>query len=1133
MLGVNAAGIKSKLTSFRNVLNELKPAVFFIEETKQKDEGKLKFENYDVFERVRENGKGGGGLALGCLKDLQAVYVRGGDEEVEALSVDIFVKDFKIRCVVAYGCQESDLENRKTAFWDYLGEEVSLAEQAEAGFILHMDGNLWAGDRIIPGDPRIQNKNGKRFQSFLEEHQNLTVVNSLSLCEGVITRSRNKDGKVEESVLDFFIVCNRVLPYVRKMKIDTNKEHVLTNYARLRLDGKITESDHFTQYMDLDLEIDSISTEKREILNFKNEQGQKKFKDLTSENEKFSDCFKTNAPLDIQIENWRDILRSTCYESFPKIRIRKTKKVKINKEISKLIKLRNRIARSNKKEHGCDECNFKIKSENNINNHIQKEHVKSRENHCNKCEVRIDISENVTEHIESIDEINKKISDIEAEEHRDQIVKTFKFFSDNPEKIQMSKMWKLLKKLWPKYNTQANAKQDHMGKIISNPKALKLLLMREYKERLRKRPMKEDMKHLKMTKEKILKMKMILASCNKTPEWTPKDLDNALAKLKNNKSRDFEGFCNEIFKENVIGTDLKKSLLLMFKKLKNHNQIPKFFNCANITTVPKKGSRLILTNERGIFRVSVIRSILMNLIYESNYPHVDKYISDCQMGGRQHKSCKNNIFIINEIIHDVMTSKNSKPVVLQYYDYSQMFDSIDLNEAINDIYDAGLNNDTLGLLYNSNSEVSMAIKTPHGITDRQTIRNLVLQGDKFGSLLASVQVDQMGQECMKAGYNFWYKDDLPVGFLGMVDDIVGVTRAGYKASQLNTFLNVKTSEKNLQFGAAKCQYMLVGKNPEKIIQNKLKVDQWMKEYKENATTMEYEMLEYYAGQTEMKQTEEYKYLGFVISCKGDNMAHIRNMKCKSIGVIKKICNKLESLNLKNYYFECSVILMNVILRGTILYAAELFYNLKENELRKIERIEEEFMRKILKTSKGCPITSLYLVLGQTPARFEILKMRLLFLKYILEQPFDSIISRMFKLQLENPTRGDWASTCLKDLENLNLKLTLEQIKSMKKEKYKSLVKENVNETALKYLINRQGKKGSETKYNYLEMAEYLLPFNKQSIEEKREMFAVKNSMVNIEANFSSKSEFKCECGDKEDMKHIYECRIYNYENPEK
>ena len=102
-----------------------------------------------------------------------------------------------------------------------------------------------------------------------------------------------------------------------------------------------------------------------------------------------------------------------------------------------------------------------------------------------------------------------------------------------------------------------------------------------------------------------------------------------------------------------------------------------------------------------------------------------------------------------------------------------MFDSINLEEAISDIYDAGLNNDTLGLIFKSNYEVSMAVKTPHGITDRQTVRNTVLQGDKFGSLLASVQVDKIGQECMKAGYFYKYKNSLPVGLLAMVDDIVG------------------------------------------------------------------------------------------------------------------------------------------------------------------------------------------------------------------------------------------------------------------------------------------------------------------------------------------------------------------------
>ena len=138
-----------------------------------------------------------------------------------------------------------------------------------------------------------------------------------------------------------------------------------------------------------------------------------------------------------------------------------------------------------------------------------------------------------------------------------------------------------------------------------------------------------------------------------------------------------------------------------------------------------------------------------------------------------------------------------------------------------------------------------------------------------------------------------------------------------------------------------------------------------------------------------------------------------------------------------------------ILRGTILYGTELFYNLKENELRKIERIEEQFMRKILRTTKGCPITSLYLTLGQIPARFAILKMRLLFFKYILIQPEESNIYRMLKLQLANPTRGDWASSCIKDLEIINFKITLNEIKSMKKKEFTKILKEKVEKAFLK------------------------------------------------------------------------------------
>ena len=48
------------------------------------------------------------------------------------------------------------------------------------------------------GHPRVQNKNGKMFEDFLLRHPHLTVVNSLPICQGSITRSRSKDGKTGE-----------------------------------------------------------------------------------------------------------------------------------------------------------------------------------------------------------------------------------------------------------------------------------------------------------------------------------------------------------------------------------------------------------------------------------------------------------------------------------------------------------------------------------------------------------------------------------------------------------------------------------------------------------------------------------------------------------------------------------------------------------------------------------------------------------------------------------------------------------------------------------------------------------------------------------------------------------------------
>ena len=1080
-LGVNSAGLRSKMSTFKKVVAELKPSVFLIEETKFKDEGKFKMENYIIFELVRKSRDGGGGLALGCEKDLHPVWVKEGDDETEALSVEISLQKMKIRCCVAYGCQENDRIERKSKFWNYLDDEVTQASNSGAGFILHFDGNLWAGCDIIPGDPRKQNRNGKLFEEFLARNPHLTVVNSLQLCKGLITRSRLKDGSQEESILDFFIVCSRVLPYVTSMVIDESKKYVLTNYEKVRKGGTAHDTDHATEIMDINLSVLTEKPERKEMLNLKDKDAQELFKHETSKTREFTNCFRNDLPLYNQIENWRSILKSFLKKSFKKIRIKKKTVKPLKPEISNLINQRNIL-------------------------------VNDKENQ------------------EKIESLNKAISKLEAKENRDLIMENFKHYSDNPEQINLSQMWKTLKKLWPKCgNSMPSAKKNHRGKVISGPRGLKKLLAKEYKERLRTRPVRPDYQEIDEQKEKVFQLKMKLAATRKSPDWTLSDLEKALGDLKRNKSRDPEGLINEIFKLDVIGDDLKNSLLIMFNQVKKKKMIPSFMNYSNITTVPKRGSKLELMNERGIFRVAVLRYILMRLIYNTKYPEIDQNISDCQMGARKGKNCKNNIFIVNGIIHEVMKSKRMKPVLLQIYDYAQMFDSINLQKAINDVFDYGLNDENLVLIHEANKEVNMAVNTPSGLSDREVIKNSVLQGDTFGSILASVQVDTIGKECEEAGLGYLYKDSLQVSMLGLVDDMLGVTEADYTAQQMNALINVKTASKGLQFGVRKCKSMLVGKDPERALVSNLTVDKWKVVHEDDPITGEDKIVETYEGQVPIEMVSEQKYLGFILSNKGDNMININHMKAKSKGIIRRIFNKLNSLNLGCYYFECALVFMKCMLRSSILFACESYYDLKETEVRQLERIEEGFLRELFKTSHGCPITQLYLECGLIPARLEILKTRLLYLKYILNQNQDSMLYKFFQIQLETSSKGDWAAMCLNDLKTLNIQESLKEIQDMSESKFKNILKDKVSKEALIYLTEKQRNKGGEIFYSKLQMSEYLLPNSIFSNETKREVFAMRNKMVNIPANFSSKAEFKCQCGNKEDMEHVYSCKILNSE----
>ena len=67
-----------------------------------------------------------------------------------------------------------------------------------------------------------------------------------------------------------------------------------------------------------------------------------------------------------------------------------------------------------------------------------------------------------------------------------------------------------------------------------------------------------------------------------------------------------------------------------------------------------------------------------------------------------------------------------------------------------------------------------------------------------------------------------------------------------------------------------------------------------------------------------------------------------------------------------------------------------------------------------------------------------MKMRIMFLKDILNENEESLIRKFYELQVQKPTRGDWASTCKENLKQLDINLSTEEMRKMKKNQFKTI-----------------------------------------------------------------------------------------------
>ena len=116
----------------------------------------------------------------------------------------------------------------------------------------------------------------------------------------------------------------------------------------------------------------------------------------------------------------------------------------------------------------------------------------------------------------------------------------------------------------------------------------------------------------------------------------------------------------------------------------------------------------------------------------------------------------------------------------------------------------------------------------------------------------------------------------------------------------------------------------------------------------------------------------------------------------------------------------------------MLNNSESWINISKTDLENLEKPDTILKRNILSTSGNPSKAFMYLELGMLPVQFVIMEKRLNFLRYIIKESMCSMIRQVYELLKTESVKGDFIYLIKKDMEELDIDFTEEEIKNTTK-----------------------------------------------------------------------------------------------------
>ena len=471
-----------------------------------------------------------------------------------------------------------------------------------------------------------------------------------------------------------------------------------------------------------------------------------------------------------------------------------------------------------------------------------------------------------------------------------------------------------------------------------------------------------------------------------------------------------------------------------------------------------------------------------------------------QVGNQKRRSIRDHCLIVHAVVQEAI--ENNIQLDILFTDIKQCFDSIWLDEAINDLYLSGVETRNLNLLYEGNKMTKMCVESKFGRSDRAVLHNIVMQGSVSGGTLCSNQISKLCNKTFDEGAVYMYGNEIPIPALAMVDDLISfckccTTEAIDKNVKTDQFIKSKKLES--QVGEGKCQWIHIGKSTCRS--------------------------SYEASNSQITQCSQYKYLGDNVSYGWEILHKKRLDKATGYSITCQAMSTEISLGFQMFNIA-KMLHQAIFLNGTLLNM-ETWPHFSNQKVTQYERIEQGLFRKVLAAHSKTPIECIYLELGVVPFRFNLITKRIMYYHEIMNRPDNEITKKVVLYQRKSNIKGSFYDQVSANMNELEI--SEEEILKMSHSTLKELVKKEVSKAAFTHLqtMARDHSKTRDEIYHNMEGQTYFHDPRFTDSDSKL-LFKFRTRMYDVRNNFRNKyASTACPlcAADVDSQKHLIECAV--------